>query len=78
VCIILRPLWILEKHFAWQLFLHRLLELSPPCFILSFRGPWVDLLLCTVHRLQLAAARHMEWRRRRRERGLEDDVSLHY
>jgi hypothetical protein len=24
-------------------FLHRLLELSPPCFVLSFRGPWVTL-----------------------------------
>jgi hypothetical protein len=41
VCIILRPLWILEKHFAWKLFLHRLPELSPPCFVLSFRGPWL-------------------------------------
>jgi hypothetical protein len=40
VCIILRPLWILEKHFAWKPFIHRLLELSPPCFVLSFRGPW--------------------------------------
>jgi hypothetical protein len=44
VCIILRPLWILEIHFAWKPFLHRLLELSPPCFVLSFRGPWIDLI----------------------------------
>jgi hypothetical protein len=44
VRIILRPLWILEKHFVWKPFLHRLLELSPLCFVLSFRGPCSTLL----------------------------------
>jgi hypothetical protein len=43
VGLILHPLLNLEKHFAQKPFIHGLLALSPPCFVLSCRGPWLAL-----------------------------------
>jgi hypothetical protein len=54
VCILLCPLWILEIHFAWKPFLHRLLELSPTCFVLSFRGQWIDRRACYSAKIVLS------------------------
>jgi hypothetical protein len=63
VGLILHPLLNLEKYFARKSFLHWLLALSPPCFVLSCRGPWpIQLAACHIASLtwrQLSKAGQM-------------------
>jgi hypothetical protein len=72
VGLILHPFFNLEKYFAQKPFLHGLLALSPPCFVLSCRGP------CLAVGLLPDIKSKFKHKRKETDMPLQDKRSLSY